>query len=98
MGARRAERVWAPEGMPVRIAWALWEGEHVPLGRQGGIGKGSMSTWGRLMETRRRVWVPIVGEDGCRGERIWAMGRGEGKSLGRKLQGKYNDGQVREAV
>ena len=50
------------------------------------------------METRSRVWVPIVGEDGCMGERIWAMGRGEGKSLGRKLQGKYNDGQVREAV
>ena len=42
------------------------------------------------MGTRRRVWVPIVGEDGCMGERIWAMGRGDGKSLGMKLQGKYN--------
>ena len=91
MGAGRGERVWALEGkvwMPVRIAWALWEGEHVPLGRQGGIGKGSMSTWGRLMETRRRVWVPIVGEDGCRGRKDMGNGEGRGEEFGKEAAGK----------
>ena len=49
MGAGRGERVWALEGkvwMPVRIAWALWEGEHVPLGRQGGMGEGKYEHMG----------------------------------------------------
>ena len=49
MGAGRGERVWALEGkvwMPVRIAWVLWEGEHVPLGRQRGMGEGKYEHMG----------------------------------------------------
>ena len=57
-----------------------------------------MSTWGKINGDKEESMGTNSGGGWVHGERIWAMGRGKGKSLGRKLQGKYNDGQVREAV
>ena len=91
MGAGRGERVWALEGkvwMPVRIAWALWEGEHVPLGRQGGWGKGSMSTWGKINGDKEESMGTNSGGGWVHGGKDMGNGEGRGEEFGKEAAGK----------
>ena len=59
-----------------------------------------MSTWGKMNGDKEESMGTNSGEGWVHGEKDMGNGEGRGEEFGKEAgkQGKYNDGQVREAV